>query len=168
MKVWALIAGLVLAAPNPVAAQDLIYSDQATRSCLGQASDARQQESCAGQSARVCMSATPGGQSTAAMSGCLDRELTFWDGLLNSYYQSALSRARQFDQEQSQYGAVGQTLEDALRAMQRAWIPFRDASCDFARVQWGGGTGGGPATLTCLMEHTARQALVVGRFGAGG
>ena len=43
--------------------------------------------------------------------------------------------------------------------MQRAWIGWRDATCDYERAQWGGGTGGGPATVACLMRLTGEQAL---------
>lgn len=163
MRMLALVAALA----GPVSAQGLIYDDQATLSCLGSAADARQQAACAGRSADLCMQTTPGGGSTAAMSGCLDRELTLWDGLLNSYYKTAQARARQADQENAQYGGTAPSLSDALRDMQRAWIPFRDATCDFERAQWGGGTGGGPATYQCLMRLTAEQALVLGRYGAG-
>ena len=50
-------------------------------------------------------------------------------------------------------------VAEALRAMQRAWIAYRDASCDYERAQWAGGTGGGPATAACLMRHTGVKAL---------
>jgi uncharacterized protein YecT (DUF1311 family) len=46
-------------------------------------------------------------------------------------------------------------VAEALRDMQRAWIAYRDASCDYERAQWGGGTGGGPATAGCLMRTRA-------------
>lgn len=159
------MATLLLA--GPVAAQDLIYSDDATRACLAAAPDSVAQEACIGRSADACMGANDVGGTTVGMGGCLDRELQFWDGLLNTYYQTAIERAKRMDAETRQYNAAAAAVEDTLRRMQRAWIPFRDASCDFERAQWGGGSGGGPATLGCLMEMTGEQALMLGRFGYG-
>ncbi len=43
--------------------------------------------------------------------------------------------------------------------MQRAWIGFRDAKCGYEAAQWGGGTGAGPASVTCHLHETARQML---------
>ena len=96
------------------------------------------------------------------MSGCLDRELQYWDAKLNENYASALRRARDADGDTD--GAPSAT---ALREMQRAWIPFRDATCDYERSQWGGGTGGGPATSSCLMRLTGQQALYLANSGIG-
>lgn len=161
----ALAAALVLAAP--AAAQDLVYSDDTTRACLAAASDSVAQEACIGRSADACMAANDVGGTTVGMGGCLDHELRFWDVLLNAYYQSAMDRAKRMDAETRQYNTAAAAMENTLRDMQRAWIPFRDATCDFERAQWGGGTGGGPATLGCLMRLTGEQALVLGRFGYG-
>ena len=60
------------------------------------------------------------------------------------------------------------TAAVALRAMQRAWIGFRDATCDYERSLWGGGTGGGPATAACLMRMTGEQTLYLERMMARG
>jgi uncharacterized protein YecT (DUF1311 family) len=67
-----------------------------------------------------------------------------------------LARARNFDAENGDFAPPS---EPALREMQRAWIPFRDARCGFEMSLWGGGTGGGPAYAECLMIVTAEQAL---------
>ncbi|MCR8826447.1 lysozyme inhibitor LprI family protein [Pseudosulfitobacter koreensis] len=138
----------------PVAAQDLTYSSDITASCVAQAPDMNDQLACIGASANACMEDTPGGYSTYAMSGCLDRELQYWDGLLNENYSGAMTRAREADEYMD-----GKPSETALRDMQRAWITFRDATCDYERALWGGGTGGGPATVGCLMRLTGTQAL---------
>ena len=110
------------------------------------------------------MENTPGGYSTVGMGGCLSYELDYWDGLLNANYQAALARARQADRDNAGYGP---SQEQALRTMQRAWIPFRDGTCDFERSQWGGGTGQGPAGAECLMRVTAQQALYLDRYAPG-
>lgn len=158
--------GVLTLLASPVAAQDLLYSDAPTRSCLVSAADAIAQEACIGASAKACIQNSQHGGTTVGMSGCYDRELTYLDGLLNAYYQTAIQRARQMDGGSGQGRTDPRSVEYALRAMQRAWIAFRDATCDFERAQWGGGTGGGPATYHCLMEMTGKQALQLGRFGA--
>ena len=93
------------------------------------------------------------------MGGCLSLELTFWDNLLNANYKQRMSVAKEIDAEMQELGATVPLQAPALRDMQRAWITYRDATCDYARSQWGGGTGGGPATVSCLLDLTGQQAL---------
>lgn len=155
---YALIFALVLGAGG-AAAQDLRYSDDATAACVAQAANGAEKSACIGRSASACINATPDGQTTYGMGGCLDRELTYWDAVLNANYRNARARAKAVDVEMRNLGSSVPSLETSLRDMQRAWIGFRDATCDFERIQWGGGTGGGPATLACLMRLTGQQAL---------
>ena len=143
-------------AASPALAQDLNFDISGTQSCLGSMGDDGDKRQCIGVSAGNCMETAPGGYSTAGMGGCMDRELTWWDGLLNQNYQRAMQRAKANDAENDGFGESQAT---SLRDMQRAWIPFRDAKCTFERSQWGGGTGGGPATVSCLMYETAEQAM---------
>ena len=107
------------------------------------------------------MESHPSGYTTVGMGYCLDRELSYWDGRLNAAYAQVMAKDKAVDAEMTALGSAAPSLSESLRAMQRAWIPFRDASCDYERAQWGGGTGGGPATLSCLMYMTARQALLL-------
>jgi len=93
------------------------------------------------------------------MMACLDGELAYWDARLNAAYAERITAAEALDAEMRTLGSAAPSIEDSLRAMQRAWIPFRDASCLYEQAQWMGGTGGGPATLACHMQETARQAL---------
>lgn len=153
MRAYFVLALSVLAAP--AAAQDLVFSPQATESCLASDVDYRD---CVGRSADACMQDTPGGWSTVAMGGCLDREYAWWDDRLNTSYRFAMAHARKTDAENAGYGP---SQVDALREMQRAWIPFRDRKCDWARSQWGGGTGGGPAAIECLLRETADQTWYI-------
>ena len=146
---------------GPAAAQDITYSDDATAQCLAGAEEFTEQRACIGLSANLCME-EPGGYSTYGMGGCLDRELTFWDGQLNQNYRARMVQAKSADADSADYQPELPSQADALRDMQRAWITFRDAACDYERSQWGGGTGGGPATLACLMQMTGEQALRLG------
>lgn len=153
------IAALLVLLGTPLTAQDLRYSEDATVACIYAAPTQAGQRVCIGQSAQACMSATSDGGTTVGMGGCLDRELQYWDGRLNVAYRALMKKAKRVDSEMAGSGATVPKLEPALRQMQRDWIPWRDATCDFERAQWGGGTGGGPATLSCLMRLTGEQAL---------
>lgn len=140
------------------AAQDVSFSPAATESCLAETDDPR---ICIGLSANACMADTPGGDTTYGMGGCLDAERAYWDGRLNTAYGAVMMAHKATDAEMQEIGASVSSLADALQDMQRAWIPYRDAACDYERAQWGGGTGGGPATLSCLMQITGEQALAL-------
>lgn len=140
--------------PGAAFAQDgLVFSPQATEACFAEEGYA---EDCIGLSANQCMTDTFGGESTAGMGGCLDAEWQYWDDRLNAAYGEAMAQAKSMDADKMDFAP---SQAEALQAMQRLWIPYRDGQCDYVRSQWGGGTGGGPASLECLMTLTARQAL---------
>ncbi|MGR3571230.1 lysozyme inhibitor LprI family protein [Brevirhabdus sp.] len=150
----------------PAAARDLVYSDDATRQCLDRAAQESRADPgrCIGRSADLCMSRTEGGESSYGMSGCLDRELGFWDARLNRTYGKLRARDGHTDRENARLAPQAPPLEQNLRAMQRAWIAYRDAVCDYELATWGGGTGGGPAHVSCMMTMTAKQALYLERW----
>lgn len=113
---------------------------------------------CVGRAAAACMM-TSGGDTTIGMIECLDGELGYWDGRLNAAYVERVAIAKEQDAEMRELGSAAASIEESLRAMQRAWIAFRDSSCLYEQAQWMGGTGGGPGTMACHMHETARQAL---------
>jgi uncharacterized protein YecT (DUF1311 family) len=155
-----LVLALAMILPAPVAAQELGFSPAATEACLASTEDQNEYRFCVGRSAGQCMSDNPGGETTVGMSGCLDREWEYWDRRLNAAYQTLLGSAKRSDQVMVDLGSsVGAQQEPALRAMQRAWIGFRDAACEYEYSLWGGGTGGRPAITQCLMLETGWQAL---------
>ncbi len=157
----ALILGLVAPA---LGAQSVPYSDAGTVQCLSQGGSYAARLACAGVSARLCMN-TPEGNSTVGMGGCLGGELAFWDAMLNSNYKTVMAEAKRMDAGRlpAKQSLPGSAV--ALRDMQRAWITFRDKACAFEGTRWGGGSGQGPATVGCLMQQTARQALDLQTFG---
>lgn len=136
---------------SPAMAQELIYSNIHTEACLHEAVGPGERHNCIGASANQCMIQTPGGKSTVGTGGCLARERAYWDDRLNATYQ----------QLRTQHAEGAAILGDNLRMMQRAWLTYRDARCDYEFVQWGGGTGGGPAVQACLMQTTAEQVFVL-------
>jgi uncharacterized protein YecT (DUF1311 family) len=162
-----LLAGfLTLAIAAPIAAQDadgLFYDFGPTAACLVGAQTLPEKSACIGRAADACVEAT--GYATPVLSGCASRELDDWDARLNAVYQQARARAAQIDKDAFE-GTPSQA--EALRDMQRAWIPYRDATCAYEASQWGGGTGAGPAFVSCLLTMTGEQALYLELGGLGG
>lgn len=143
---------------------DPVFTPDATDSCVSEAYRTSPGLSghaildCVGRAAAACMM-TPGGDTTVGMVECLDGELGYWDARLNAAYAERVTIAKQQDTEMRELGSAAASLEESLRTMQRAWISFRDASCLYEQAQWMGGTGGGPATMACHMQETARHTL---------
>mgnify|MGYP003125358808 FL=1 len=88
------------------------------------------------------------------MGACTDYERAVWDRWLNEEYQALMIKLKAQDAEAMSYAPK---QADALREMQRAWIVFRDAKCAYVASQWGGGTGAGPASVSCHLHETASQ-----------
>jgi len=141
-----------LLVPLPAAAQKLVFSTDAMDACF----DYGGWTDCIGASASQCMEDTVGGDTSAGMSGCLEAELDWWDEALNAAYADVIAGAQAMDAEAVE-GAPSQ--EDAAREMQRAWITFRDATCNYEVLDWFGGTGANAAWTACLMRMTGEQAL---------
>lgn len=154
------VCAVALALPGVAAAQDLMFDATTLAQCVAAAGDGAE---CIGMAAESCMGRTMGGYSTYGMNACTDAEAQWWDTRLNTSYQALMAR------EQAADGASAEAEPDrpsgaaALRDMQRAWITFRDASCDYAALEWYGGTGASTIYLGCLLDLTARQALVLER-----
>jgi uncharacterized protein YecT (DUF1311 family) len=151
---------LVALAAAPAAGQELPFSTEPTESCLAAAADRPARDACVGRSADACTD-TPDGSTTVGMGFCYGKELAFWDTRLNAAYGALMAIEEAGDAELKEYEPTAPSPAAALGDMQRAWIGYRDAACDYERSQWGGGTGGGPATADCLMRLTAAQALAL-------
>ena len=138
-----------------------VFDIQPTTDCLEAVGAEGDRAQCIGVAANDCMT---NDSSTAGMSYCLEMEWTWWDDELNYAYQEAKSQAEAADNDLSpplNVQAVG------LRDMQRAWIAFRDARCNWEAALWQGGTGAGPAQLSCLMVETGRQAMALQNAALG-
>lgn len=142
-------------------AQDIIFTPDATVSCLHDATDQAARKACIGASANTCMEATPDGSTTYGMSVCLRAEHAFWDTRLNASYQDAVVSATETDAAMIASDIDVPSIAQSLKDMQRAWIPFRDAACAYEVAQWSNGSGRGPARWACLMHMTATQTLLI-------
>jgi len=147
--------------PLAAAAQDEpTFSIEPTLICLGTAESYGARRDCIGAGAIACMESNPTGYSTLGQGLCISQELKYWDARLNNAYQQLRAEDRQEDLEMDAANTSWVPSQaEALRDMQRAWIPFRDGKCYYERTQWTGGSGGGPAEASCLMYMTAEQAL---------
>ena len=89
---------------------------------------------------------TPEGSSNLGTADCYRVEGVIWDGLLNENFKNLLDTLD--DQQATKF-----------RAMQRAWIAYRDTTCDFYwdKIQ---GTMAIPMARACVARETARRALL--------
>jgi uncharacterized protein YecT (DUF1311 family) len=93
---------------------------------------------------------TPEGASNLGTADCYRLEAGIWDDLLNTNFKSLLD-----------------TLDDGqaakARAMQRAWLGYRDTTCNFFmdKIQGSMAISMGAA---CIARETARRALLLDFF----
>ena len=92
----------------------------------------------------------PGNGPDAAMADCYAIEGAIWDELLNENYKKLLGT---LDDEQS----------GKARAMQRAWIAYRDSTCQFYddKIQ---GSMSIMMHAACNTRETARRAMLLDFF----
>lgn len=153
------LTAIVVVFTMPAAAQETVFSPSTTETCLQEMSVLTDPQNCIGASANICMEQSEGGSSTVGMGNCFNSELQYWDARLNVAYKQVRSNAEAIDAEMAEIGSSAPSQAQALLEMQRAWIAYRDATCIYQRTLWGGGTGGGPASVACHMFRTAEQAL---------
>jgi uncharacterized protein YecT (DUF1311 family) len=97
-----------------------------------------------------CTNKPPGDANKAVVVDCYRIEASIWDGLLNENYKSLL-----------------ETLDDdqtaKARAMQRAWLAYRDTTCQFYddKIQ---GSMSVTMHAACVTRETARRAMLLRFF----
>jgi len=84
------------------------------------------------------------------LTDCYQIEGSIWDELLNENYKRLLAT---LDDEQA----------SKARAMQRAWIAYRDTTCQFYwdKIR---GTMANLMIAACVARETARRAMLIGWF----
>src|SRR5579863_5502018 len=92
----------------------------------------------------------PGSKSDGQMADCYAIEGVAWDGLLNANYKTLLD---ELDDDQTA----------KAKAMQRAWIAYRDTTCGFYydKIQ---GSMANMMMAACVTRETARRAMLLDFF----
>jgi uncharacterized protein YecT (DUF1311 family) len=91
---------------------------------------------------------TDEGRSNLGTADCYRIETAIWDALLNDNYKELMA-------------AIDETADqDKLKEMQRAWIAYRDTTCDFYWYKIHGSMSV-PMTAACQLRETARRALLL-------
>lgn len=154
----AIVGATAMLAAQPATAQEIEFTPHATEVCLAGIEWA-QRELCFGQAAEICMVDTPVGATSGAGVACLDEERAYWDGRLNAAYSELQKNNKAVDEEMRRSGSDAPSLEAGLRDVQRAWIGFRDKTCEHEKNSFEEVPIGFMVQADCLMRHTARQAL---------
>lgn len=152
----ALIACL---AASPALAQQA-FDPAPLEACLQAADSDIARQACIGQGSDACMTGELGG-SNAGMGLCYGGERDWWDARLNAAFQILLKAEEAAEADAKKFGYAAPPTVEPLRQMQRAWIGFRDAACEYEHATWGGGSGGPVAVAACQMRLTAEQALAL-------
>src|SRR5712691_6051828 len=108
--------------------------------------DGKGEEACAFKLVADPCSAKDG--SNLGTADCYRIETAIWDAILNDNYKELMAALD--DKEQVQ----------KLKDMQRAWIAFRDTTCDFYWFKIRGSMSV-PMTAACQLRETARRALML-------
>jgi uncharacterized protein YecT (DUF1311 family) len=90
------------------------------------------------------------GSSNLGTADCYRVEWVIWDNLLNENFKNLM-------------GALDNPQTAKLRAMQQAWIAYRDTTCNFYmdKIQ---GSMAIPMGAACAARETARRALLLNFF----
>lgn len=89
--------------------------------------------------------------SNLGTANCYRMEEAIWDRLLNENYEELM-------------GSIDDKRDrDKLKEMQRAWIGYRDTTCDFYWYKTHGSMSV-PMNASCRLRETARRALLLAFF----
>jgi uncharacterized protein YecT (DUF1311 family) len=90
------------------------------------------------------------GSSNLGTADCFRVEWVIWDNLLNENFKNLI-------------GSLDNQQNTKLRAMQQAWISYRDTTCNFYmdKIQ---GSMAIPMGAACAARETARRALLLRFF----
>ena len=154
-----LAAALMLAGSAFAQDEQVKYSDAPTADCLAAADTADAMRACIGLATAKCVDASDYGSTTVGMMECAGKETDFWDAKLNATYKELMARAEKFDKMNADDPRIVEKIADSLRDMQRAWIPYRDATCTFQYALGMGGTIASTLSSNCQLEMTAEQYI---------
>jgi uncharacterized protein YecT (DUF1311 family) len=155
---WLVAAGIIavsIAATGSLHAQSRKPTAQETaaiRDCANKNQDNLDagEQSCLFKLVADPCAGPPASKDDAAVADCYDIEAGIWDDLLNTNYQALLS---ELDGEQTA----------KAKAMQRAWIAYRDTTCGFYDDKIRGSMSLA-MHAACVTRETARRAMLLAFF----
>jgi len=147
--------GACLFLASQAVAQEVPYQPADLEDCLQ--TDFANPYQCIGVGADACF--VRSGGSNVELGFCYAAERDDWDVRLNATYQQLLSSQAETTASLREWREDHPDLVDQMRTMQRNWIAYRDAACEWDYLNWGGGSGGGPAFASCIMRLTAQQTI---------
>lgn len=141
---------------GPAFAGDPSGLDEATMDqCIAAAATEGGVADCTGTGVAACKTVIgklkPDLDAFTVLDNCTDAERQFWEARLTTAYEGLIAKVRTNRPEEV----------ETVRAMERAWIAFRDARCAAERGLYGHGTGGAIAVPECLVKETARQVALL-------
>jgi uncharacterized protein YecT (DUF1311 family) len=89
--------------------------------------------------------------SNLGTADCYRIETIIWDAIMNDNYKALMDAIDDKDDQ------------NKLKEMQRAWIAYRDTTCDFYWYKIHGSMSV-PMTAACQLRETARRALLLAFF----
>lgn len=94
----------------------------------------------------------------ASIGMCLDDVFKETDVQLNLKYQKLVSKLKTSSLEENK------ELLSRLVKAQRAWITFKDTTCELEGMQMYGGSGQGLQVLSCLLDMTEKRIEDLNRY----
>jgi uncharacterized protein YecT (DUF1311 family) len=155
IALWSLVALLVVVMTGPAGAQSRKPTARevaAIRECVIRHKDDLDvgEQRCLFKLVADRCIGSPGRASDRLMVDCYEIEGAIWDTMLNENYKTLLD---DLDEEQTA----------KARAMQRAWVAYRDTTCGFYydKIQ---GTMANMMISACNARETARRAMLLSWF----
>ncbi len=127
--------------------------------CYAQATDAAALKDCIGAMSGNCMAREAQGETTYGMATCTSSETEVWDGFLNDEYRQTMAYMKALDKDEAEVFPEFANRAEALKKAQRAWLVFRDASCDLEYALGGSGSIRHLYGTGCFMQMTAERTI---------
>jgi len=141
--------------PGPGLADKVVFDPAPLEACW---QDQGRAAACTGEGSGPCMEATPFGTSTMGMVACLAAELDWWERLMARLLADLRAAEAAFDAAPDPVLSDPPSAVAALDRVQRLWIDWARARCDYEVIEFLAGTIRGPIGVGCHLELTARQA----------
>jgi len=127
--------------------------------CYAQAADAAALKDCIGAMSGNCMAREEQGETTYGMATCTSSETEVWDGFLNDEYRQTMAYMKAQDKDEAEIFPEFANRAEALKKAQRAWLVYRDATCDLEYALGGSGSIRHLYGTGCFMRMTAERTI---------